>query len=444
MNTAAQRVSRFYVPPPRSTTLLDKYLTRSRGRDIIYGGYLFNHEAHYIIVAGCSELEDSAVSLKMHRWEDYYFNKDHMGHQLDARRVISPEMPEITEGNWRSHFGDPKIQQNWLYPVYLKFFDRKVSELGLQGAIECFFREIVPGMAACAVHPIIHLGFGLEAGHSGIVAEGLATMCANFHVVGSGLAHWSSTAPGIIDASVSYLKMAADNEFHDLTLISARNPPFRDYNVGNFQKKMLAFSDPRLIVASSLDDIILGLPAVDSPLEPAVWEATALISAAYLASDCEFFIIHGLTSLHATLVIIAHLESYPDLQRSTLMHWWRTLMAVIVSLNIPEFLCRLSPHLESWKRKEIVICTDGAGVEDDSDINDAVFWRQALDIGLTSEDEHAAKAIYALWRWSRWTDIPLHSITLFREAARNQIRLNPLGGPHNNIWFASDKLADSS
>ena len=69
-------------------------------------------------------------------------------------------------------------------------------------------------------------------------------------------------------------------------------------------------------------------------------------------------------------------------------------------------------------------CLDSSGVDED-------FWR--------GDDEHVSKAVYALWRWSQWREMPSHSIALFREAAANQIRPTPGGGPpHNNIWFAND------
>jgi hypothetical protein len=63
-----------------------------------------------------------------------------------------------------------------MWTDYLDFFDVEVKLKGIQGVLEdyAFHPAIIPRLVSGALHPIIHLGFGVEFEDNMIIAEGLA------------------------------------------------------------------------------------------------------------------------------------------------------------------------------------------------------------------------------------------------------------------------------
>lgn len=432
----------FYIAPKRSKNLAQG-IAKYRNKDILYGHFFFNHLSHNTVVIGCSNFSDTVSYEKMVEWHNYYENKMHSGHYLDSSRQVTADMPIITSTNWKDFIGNPRRKYNYNYPAYLSFFDKEIREFGPIPTVQKYFPVISNGMAACAVHPVIHLGFGLEAMNDNMIAEGLASMCSIHHTIGSGFAKWTpestisndSVSSGIINSAIAYATKAFDDNLHIVAAETAMSDQYMKYDVGSFQRIVLAFDDESLPLGKSLDDMPpIILPDIDKPFTPAIVEATALMTAAYLASDCEFFYLHGLTSLHAVAVIIAHLDD-PETQRQAFIHWWRTAMTVIVCQHVPNILDRIKNELQPWlvaHEKQA-----NAGEENDYGVADEEFWKQSLEISLTSEDEHVSKAVFALWRWSQWNGIPSYSKELFKKAASNQLRAHSSGGaPHNNLWFA--------
>ena len=450
-------VRNFYIPPSVRNVSTKKWIDRYRLYDNIYDGYFFNHLSHNTVVMGHIGLPEEVANEKMERWDRMYRTM----HNIRPCRSIEPNMPVITSENWMQHFGSTRVQYNYNYPAYLAYFDDQIQSEGTLETLQSHFPRVVDGMAACALHPIIHVGFGLEADHGGMVAEGLAAMCSMRHTIGSGTAQWSDAAdgaPGILASSLAYLQGAEDANLHAIAVQAASTPLYKALQIGAFQRILLTFEDEALPLGQSLDACPpVGLPALSTPLTTAVEEATRLISAAYLASDCEFFVLHGLTSLHATLAIIGHLQDAGQ-QREALVHWWRTVMAVLVCLNIPGLREGIVPLLDHY---------DAGGVaQGEGDDEGEGFWPRALELSVSCEDEHVGKvrviyvelhacicvlwcvvmcvmlhlpisqAVYALWRWSTWTHVHSPgSRRLFRAAAQNQLRDNEMGGPHHNIWF---------
>ena len=158
-----------------------------------------------------------------------------------------------------------------------------------------------------------------------------------------------------------------------------------------------------------------------------------MAAAAYLASNCEFFVIHGVTSLHSVLVTMEFLPLAA--QVLLLRHWWRAAMATLVSTGLQGH-AKLADMLNTWHSQRIA-GSDGCSAPVLSMESDP-WWINALEKAITSTDEHPAKAVYVLWRWSLFAGMPQCSIDndIFKAAAASQLRTNDKGGPEGNMYFA--------
>lgn len=149
--------------------------------------------------------------IKNHLTHDIYFGPNAFHNHLvyhilsaealgaDAKRLdeivndssdvdpIPPRQPiQITTDNWRNFIGrgpeSPRTNATpMLYRNFLEFFDQEVSRLGLKDALLTygFDPALLPAIIAGAVHPLIHLGYGIEFNEPLIVAEGLAMACTH-------------------------------------------------------------------------------------------------------------------------------------------------------------------------------------------------------------------------------------------------------------------------
>ena len=83
---------------------------------------------------------------------------------------------EITDENWKQFIGKDEFYQN-----YLDYFKTKIAEDGSQTTLlkYLFDEDLLPCVVSGAVHPLIHLGFGVEFKNDDVVAEGLAEACVH-------------------------------------------------------------------------------------------------------------------------------------------------------------------------------------------------------------------------------------------------------------------------
>lgn len=100
---------------------------------------------------------------------------------------MNPGYPEASSNGLQ----DPEIFKKCLgiddcYPDFLKFFEQEISNKGMQEVIkEYIFKgderanDILGRMFADLVHPIIHLGCGIEFKQPSLVAEALAGACVH-------------------------------------------------------------------------------------------------------------------------------------------------------------------------------------------------------------------------------------------------------------------------
>ena len=109
------------------------------------------------------------------------------GYKVDAgdQRPIGKSPTPISQDNFADHLGDGRY-----YQAYLEFFSNKLVTEGLDKTLEDYLyskdanfgdraeadgsrqQEMFSRFMSGLMHPIIHVGYGLEFGLLGIVAEG--------------------------------------------------------------------------------------------------------------------------------------------------------------------------------------------------------------------------------------------------------------------------------
>ncbi|GAA5827331.1 hypothetical protein JCM11251_003768 [Rhodosporidiobolus azoricus] len=152
-----------------------------------------NHCAHHLLAAYSLGASPSLLEdiLKLH-------------HET-ASKPMPPLVPvDIHEGNWTEHLGDERF-----YPNYLRFFNRLISApppptspyAALKGhktsvvpVIEYYLLgghgEMLIRAVSGAIHPLIHIGHGVEFGIDALVAEGLAQCAVHGAKTGQLFSSW--------------------------------------------------------------------------------------------------------------------------------------------------------------------------------------------------------------------------------------------------------------
>ena len=369
-------------------------------------------------------------------WEDLYCNRladlpAREPGELEPPRAYPTNPSKITESNWQEHIQGTRIA----FPVYRDFFDARISELGLHATLRRYLPSLLPGLAGSALHALIHTGWGVEASSGDLTAEGLAYMATSFQPLATGTRHnppdrlWSPDAAGPAEASLAFLSNAREQDLSRVALEASETGAYLRLGRGGFQHRIIAFDDPAFPLGAALNSFgSLGLPPITESLAGATEEAAAVAAAALLGSDNEFFVIHGLTSLHAVLVLAAHLD--PEQQRLAISYWWRAVMATIVAQDFPGFSATVKA-LNDWRDSR------SRETESTSTITTSQreWWLNSLREALQSLDEHTPKAVYVLWRWAEWQSFPPTTVALFMEATKNVIKPHSSGQLHQNLWF---------
>jgi hypothetical protein len=387
--------------------------------DIEHHGMLSNHLTHnWVCLAATGASEEDA-----RWWQRHYLGQlaePHPRHTGGPEPALIPDPGVmIDDASWLNYVNDSRRN----YAEMLSFVRARMRRFGRSKTMQMFIPPLLPGLAGAALHPLIHIGWALEADHDDMLAEGIAYLASINQCLGvkgglDGMDLWSPDGIDIMTASSAYLTTARDAGHGALAQLRSREPQYERRGRGSFQHRMMTFNDPDLPLGDVLDAAgPLGLAALNAELLPAVDDAAALATAAYLASDCEFYVLHGLTSLHATIVLLGHLDAVD--QRRALAFWWRAAMATYVVEDLP-----------GLDKCFDVLQTGPSSVEENFD------WDDVHTRARRSLDEHVTKAVYSLWRWATSGLFSARTVSLCELAARHQVRPYRSGRVHENIWFA--------
>src|SRR5215468_1153638 len=94
--------------------------------------------------------------------------------QWEERRALPrcPSPRAITGNQWRGAIGEADM-----FDALAAAFQHTADEIGADALIRDVFPVVADGIAAAAFHGLIRLAYGIETGHNGEIAAGLATLC---------------------------------------------------------------------------------------------------------------------------------------------------------------------------------------------------------------------------------------------------------------------------
>ena len=424
----------FYSKPNYSKQLHD-WLKRGRNWHIEYDDYLSNHITHNWIALDAAGVNQD----KMQWWQDVYIND--AINKGTANAAKEPEMlapprrdaldyTAITDVNWLHNLQSTRIA----FEAYRDFFDNKIAKLGISACLKRYYPTLSEGMAGAAMHAVIHTGWAVDVESDNMASEGLAYMATAFQPLATGTHHshhqlWSPDAPNAIDALKHIL---IDDNVPQLTKRAnelSRTDDYDRLNRGSFQQRLITFDNFNEPMAQFLNDnVMLKLPSIGNDLTASIEELTVIAASAVYDSNNEFFIVHGLTSLHAVLCVLPHLDEMA--QRNALGYWFRALVAIVILQGNPGSENTLTV-LKNWQADKNTF--NRYQLSDD----DKAWWLQTLQSTTDSLDEHVPKTVYVLKRWAEWQAFSKASHDIFAKTALNIATPHKNGKLHENLWFSN-------
>ncbi len=423
----------FYSTPNYSEHL-HQWLKRGRNWHIEYEEYLSNHITHNWIV-----LDAAGASLdKMQWWQEVYTydttNKTAASTVRQSKKLEAPHSnpinyTEITDANWLNNLQSIRIA----FPLYRDFFDKKITELGLSACLKRYYPALSEGMAGAALHPVIHLGWAVDVESTDMASEGLAYMATAFQPLATGSIHtehqlWSPNAPRPIELLEQILN---DDRIAQLTEKAdwlSKTEDYKRLNRGRFQQRLITFDNPKEPLSLFLNEMVtLKLPDIGQDLTSLIEELTVIAASALQGSDNEFFILHGLTSLHAVLCVLPHLDEIA--QRNALGYWFRALVATSITQGCPGMTDTVT-LLKRWLTDKEDNQSSGYLLNDEQ----KTWWLQTLQSTTDSLNEHVPKAVYVLRRWAEWQAFSKSTHNVYVETALNIVKPNISSKLEDNLW----------
>ncbi|EDR02238.1 uncharacterized protein LACBIDRAFT_309882 [Laccaria bicolor S238N-H82] len=292
----------------------------------------------------------------------------------------------INEGNWETHLGDEKY-----YQAYISFFTEEVKAKGVDAVLEEYVfatsanyvsgqteqPQMLGRLLDAVIHPLIHVGYGVEFGLPGMVIEGLA---------------WTAVHKGF---STSVLTQ---------TLFSEPAPEKKDHPTHAFTVLGRVISDPRL--ANNADPQVIKeyvdqwQPEGDvaKHLEELLWVNSLVYGVAGLEEigqfNADFFYMHLVTSSIFLPSLCARLTERS--QTLFLRSYFLISLSLYVergrpALDIPRFFANdttLHPADDSTPHAEGLVSLP-SGVTPNP-------WLSVIQTSLVHHDEHVPKLQRAL------------------------------------------------
>jgi hypothetical protein len=269
-----------------------------------------------------------------------------------------------------------------MWTSYLDFFDVIVKEKGIQAAVEeyGFNEKMIPRLAAGALHPLIHLGFGIEFEDPIIVAEGLAATAIH-----------KNKLEKIIDKefmqSTTQYKPILDilNQLRN----DSRARDFLEYDESNkFQKGL----DRRgKVIREYAEMLELSTDMIEARYKE-LYQAAILVYAATAQRPdkstvrLDFFFMHFVTSAYFLDIVLGTTQK-SDLKVQIMKAYFVTFITYYLTRGAPALHVDLLEKYESKRAS--------------STLNP---WLQIVDKSFDCPDVHVMKTVRSLMKADmRWT-----------------------------------------
>eukprot|EP01064_Diplonema_japonicum_P035754 TRINITY_DN783_c0_g2_i1.p1 TRINITY_DN783_c0_g2~~TRINITY_DN783_c0_g2_i1.p1 ORF type:complete len:412 (+),score=109.21 TRINITY_DN783_c0_g2_i1:60-1295(+) len=277
------------------------------------------------------------------------------------------------------------------YAGLVNFFDDEMQKSieregsvakGIEALCTEYLRPVARGIGAGAFHPVLELGLGVEGGLPTAVATGLAYMhsrCWKEHDDIEALA--TGDEKSLLRTLQSWCTKAEVAK-KEVDAIRKKSDP---YPTSGFQQRTLAMHKS----LTFLREAPTVVPS-EEKLLPALHDMFIFAAAAMLASDNEFFILHGFTSLWSVYHIVK--QSIPqDVKEDLTAAWLRGYFAAYASQDFPG-LSTVTPALEC------LLNNDYSGlVSSLPQVPSEASWSVCFDkTAAMIEEEHTLKAVWMM------------------------------------------------
>jgi hypothetical protein len=251
-----------------------------------------------------------------------------------------PVMP-ILGGDWLAQVGNAAA-----FSSLRRHFLEAISRDGAPAVIAEVMRRAPHAPATGAFHAIIRIGYGIEAGHAGEIASGLAAYVATNLTVGN-------------DGADRSAALSVEEGFARLSEQLAG----RDWPVGSITGRLKAIAaDPAFRRALQ-----------SPPASASLLDDLARVSIALYWQTADFTVLHMVTGVRAARLVLAQVPASTLHQMQALL--WAAWCAAYVSVGAPPLVAIDPPKGEA-------------------------AWPDLLRHAIASDDDHVIKMAYTCFRES--------------------------------------------
>jgi len=268
-------------------------LSEARGFSVEFGEDLSNHAAMALL----AQRRLGGAERDARRFLDAY-------RITNPLRAVAPSPGRIERGAWKARLGDRSAEG-----AYRAFFRAELVRVGDASAlIRAYLPELLPGIAASALHALMRLAYAHDSDDAEEVAESLGYWCATYLPLGEG----NGSAPVTDEPAEVLLRLAA--------LPAMRVMTFDDGLLWHAMRAAAAMPD----FTPVHDWLAIG---------PDTLRRIARDSLLILAATMEFCALHAVTGTHWLRMILPALA--PADQARAIRYYWQAIASVYPKMAFP-------------------------------------------------------------------------------------------------------------
>ena len=235
-------------------------------------------------------------------------------HEQNGLVPVPEPTGKVTHENWRDFLGRREHEGD-----YRAFFDGEVSKLGATPAAVQYLPELMPGMAASALHAFMRMAY--------------ATMTMSDEETGVALAYWAAT---YLPLGASEGRAATTEDPAEVLGFMYRPAAFKNIET----ERDLLWHFMRAIALKPEFAPVVDLLAIG----PETHDRVARCSLALYAATLDFCALHAVTGTHWLRLMAPRT---PD-TATPLRYFWQAIAALVPKIGFP--VLPSGDQLEAWRR----------------------------------------------------------------------------------------------
>lgn len=344
---------------------LKSALQHARGFSVEYPYCLANHGPMILIVLD----QMGASEDRMADWYRCY----------QAEHGLVPPPPAsnaIHAGSWQEALGDRQRESD-----YRRFFSAETDRLGIHEVTRRYLPDLIDGVGASALHPLMRLAYGLHAADEGEVATALAYWAACYLSIGSPVTSGKGLTSGPKSSPDQALGAMTEDPADILAQVAALDGA-RDYTT----QTDLLWHHSRAVGSLAAFAPLIGTLGF-SAATPGRMAETAL---AVYAATMDFAALHGVTSLHWARLVADNLDDPEPLYRAV----WQVIASLVPKMGFPAL-----PSQDALQKMRQ--CA-------------APSWPDIVQTALGSNDEHDISLVFSARQEEMMWHDPLYRVLAAR------------------------------